>query len=71
MEVDGGEWSVETPGLCFFYVAGQPSSVSLTVDAPGLRTDAATHIRAAGGTVHGERPLAFRDPVGTCVTVRV
>jgi nucleoside triphosphate diphosphatase len=71
VELDGGEWSVETPGLCFSYVAGQPSAVSLTVDAPGLRTDAAAHIREAGGTVHGERPLVFRDPVGTCVTARL
>jgi nucleoside triphosphate diphosphatase len=71
VEVDGGEWSVETPGLCFSYGAGQPSAVSLTVDAPGLRIDAAAHVREAGGTVHAEHPLVFRDPVGTCVTVRL
>ncbi len=71
VEVDGGEWSVETPGLCFSYAAGPASAVFLTVDAPGLRTDAAAHIREAGGTVQGEHPLVFRDPVGTCVLVRV
>jgi ATP diphosphatase len=70
VEVDGGEWSVETPGLCFSYVPGAPSAFSLMVDAPGLQADAAAHIRGAGGTVHGERPLVFHDPVGTCVTVR-
>ena len=71
VEVDGGEWSVETPGLCFSYAAGPAPAVFLTVDAPGLRTDAASRIREAGGTVQGERPLVFRDPVGTCVLVRV
>jgi hypothetical protein len=71
VEVDGGEWSVETPGLCFSYAAGPASAVCLTVDAPGLRTDAAARIREAGGTVQGECPLVFRDPVGTCVLVRV
>ena len=70
VEVDGGKWSVETPGLCFSYAPGPASTVALTVDAPGLPGDAADRIRAAGGTVRSEHPLVFRDPVGTCMTVR-
>jgi hypothetical protein len=70
VEVDGGEWSVETPGVCFSYASGPASAVCLTVDAPGLPADAAARVRAAGGTVRSERPLVFSDPVGTCMTVR-
>ena len=71
VEVDGGEWSVEAPGLCFSYAEGPASAASLTIDAPGLGSGAAAAIQDAGGTVQGEHPLVFRDPVGTCVTVRV
>jgi predicted enzyme related to lactoylglutathione lyase len=70
VEVDGGEWSVETPGLCFSYAPGSPSTVTLTVEAPGQLTDVADRVRAAGGTVRTEHPLVFSDPVGTCMTVR-
>ncbi|HUM10496.1 MAG TPA: nucleoside triphosphate pyrophosphohydrolase [Myxococcaceae bacterium] len=70
VEVDGGEWSVETPGLCLCYAAGAASAATLTVDAPGLAADAHTRVRQAGGTVLSERPLVFRDPVGTCIHVR-
>ncbi len=70
VEVDGGEWSVETPGLCLSYAAGAASAATLTVDAPGLAPDAHRHVREAGGTVLSERPLVFRDPVGTCIHVR-
>ena len=70
VEVDGGEWSVETPGLCISYAPGPMSSVSLTVDAPGLSADAPARIRAAGGIVRSEQPLVFSDPVGTCMSLR-
>ena len=67
VEVDGGEWSVETPGLSFAYARGAPSSTTLTVDAPGRTPEVATRIREAGGAVLSETPLVFHDPVGTCV----
>src|SRR5262249_52998100 len=70
VEVDGGEWSVETPGVCFSYASGPASAVSLTIDAPGLPADAAVRVRTAGGSVRSERPLVFSDPVGTCMKVR-
>ncbi|HEY3586083.1 MAG TPA: hypothetical protein VGK85_02975, partial [Myxococcaceae bacterium] len=70
VEVDGGEWSVETPGLCISYAPGPVSTVSLTVDAPGLSADAPARIRAAGGSVRSEQPLVFSDPVGTCMSLR-
>jgi len=70
VEVDGGEWSVETPGLCLSYAPGPASTLTLTVDAPGLSDGAADRIRAAGGTVRTEHPLVFSDPVGTCMSVR-
>jgi len=70
VEVDGGEWSIETPGVCFSYAPGPASTLTLTVDAPGLSDGAADHIRAAGGTVRTEHPLVFTDPVGTCMSVR-
>ncbi len=71
VEVDGGEWSVETPGLCLSYAPGPASAATLVVDAPGLTADAHTRLREAGGTVVSERPLVFRDPVGTCIHVRL
>jgi ATP diphosphatase len=71
VEVDGGEWSVETPGLCLSYARGAATAATLGVDAPGLGADAPTRIREAGGTVLSERPLVFRDPVGTCIHVRL
>jgi ATP diphosphatase len=67
VEVDGGEWSVETPGLSFAYARGARSSATLTVDAPGRIPEVAARIREAGGTVLSEMPLVFHDPVGTCV----
>jgi ATP diphosphatase len=70
VEVDGGEWSVETPGLCFSYAPGPPSAVTLTVEAPTLAPDVAARVRAAGGTVRSETPLVFADPVGTCMSLR-
>ncbi|HEY1417917.1 MAG TPA: nucleoside triphosphate pyrophosphohydrolase [Myxococcaceae bacterium] len=71
VEVDGGEWSVETPGLCFSYGSGPASAVTLTVEAPTLAPDVPARVRAAGGTVRSERPLVFADPVGTCMRVRL
>ena len=64
VEVDGGEWSVETPGLCFFYAPGPASTVALTVDAPGLPDDAADRVRAAGGTVRSRAPAGLQRPGG-------
>ena len=71
VEVDGGEWSVETPGLCLSYAPGPAPAATLVVDAPGLAPGAHTRVREAGGTVVSERPLVFRDPVGTCIHVRL
>jgi ATP diphosphatase len=71
VEVDGGEWSVETPGLCLSYAPGPASAATLAVDAPGFSADAHTRVREAGGTVLSARPLVFRDPVGTCIHVRL
>lgn len=68
--LDGGEWSVETPGLCFSYAAGAATPVTLSVDAPGNPETALARVREAGGTVVSERPTVFLDPVGTCVRVR-
>ena len=70
VEVDGGEWSVETPGLCFSYAPGPVSAVTLGVEAPGLAPDVPSRVRAAGGAVRSERPLVFADPVGTCMSLR-
>ncbi len=70
VEVDGGAWSVETPGLCFSYAPGARSATTLGVHAPGMSDGVADRIRAAGGTVRSEHPLVFIDPVGTCVSVR-
>ncbi len=70
VEVDGGEWSVETPGLCFSYAPGTASAVTLSVDAPGDVDGALTRVREAGGAVLSESPVVFRDPVGTCVRLR-
>ena len=70
VEVDGGEWSVETPGLCFSYAPGPASAVTLAVEAPTLAPDLGARIRAAGGTVRSEHPLVFADPVGTCMSLR-
>ncbi|MGZ6077673.1 MAG: nucleoside triphosphate pyrophosphohydrolase [Myxococcaceae bacterium] len=70
VEVDGGEWSVETPGLCFSYAPGVASPITLSVDAPGRSDAALPRVREAGGTVLSERPLVFRDPVGTCIRIR-
>jgi nucleoside triphosphate diphosphatase len=70
VEVDGGEWSVETPGLSFSCAAGPAATVTLGVEAPGAADDVAARVREAGGEVLAERPLVFRDPVGTCIQVR-
>jgi ATP diphosphatase len=70
VEVDGGEWSVETPGLCFSCGTGPATTVTLGVEAPGAADDVAARVREAGGEVLSERPLVFRDPVGTCIQVR-
>ena len=70
VEVDGGAWSVETPGLCFSYAVGTASPVTLEVDAPGGAPDVAARVRETGGTVLSENPLVFRDPVGTGVRLR-
>lgn len=70
VEVDGGAWSVETPGLCFSYAPGPAAPVTLGVEAPGLGPDTPGRVRAAGGLVVSERPLVLRDPVGTCIQVR-
>jgi hypothetical protein len=70
VEVDGGAWSVETPGLCFSYAVGTASPVTLEVDAPGRPPDVAARVRETGGTVLSENPLVFRDPVGTGVRLR-
>ena len=70
VEVDGGEWSVETPGMCFSYARGAASAATLSVDAPGLGADVHTRVREAGGTVLSEHPLVFKDPVGTCIQVK-
>ena len=68
--VDGGEWSVETPGLCFSYAPGTATPLTLSVDAPGNPDIALTRVREAGGTVVSDRPPVFCDPVGTCVRLR-
>jgi ATP diphosphatase len=71
VEVDGGEWSVETPGLCFSYAPGPVSAVTVTVEAPALAPDLPARVLAAGGTVRSENPLVFADPVGTCMSLRL
>jgi len=70
VEVDGGEWSVETPGLCFSYAAGPAAPITIDVDATGATDAVAEVVREAGGTVLAERPLVFCDPVGACIQVR-
>ena len=70
VEVDGGKWSVETPGLCFSYSAGAAARVTLAVDAPGGGSEVSTRVREAGGVVLSEQPLVFEDPVGTCIQLR-
>lgn len=70
VEVDGGTWSVETPGLSFSYSAGVAAPVTLAVDAPGGATEVTARVREAGGVVLSEQPLIFEDPVGTCIRLR-
>lgn len=70
VEVDGGRWSVETPGLCLSYSAGPAARVTLAVDAPGGASEVSTRVREAGGVVLSEQPLVFEDPVGTCIQLR-
>lgn len=70
VEVDGGEWTVESPGLCFSFAAGTATPVMLELDAPGHALELYDRVREAGGTVLSDRPLVFRDPVGTCVRLR-
>ena len=70
VEVDGGECSVETPGLCFSYAAGPAAPITIDVDATGATDAVAEVVREAGGTVLAERPLVFCDPVGACIQVR-
>lgn len=70
VEVDGGEWTVESPGLCFSFAAGTATPVMLELDAPGHALELYDRVREAGGTVLSDSPLVFRDPVGTCVRLR-
>jgi len=70
VEVDGGEWSVETPGLSFSYTAGPAATVTLEIDATCAIDGVPGAVREAGGTVLAERPPVFSDPVGTCIQVR-
>jgi nucleoside triphosphate diphosphatase len=70
VEIDGGEWTVQTPGLSFSYAPGGTSALTLSLDAPGSVEAALARVRAAGGTVLSEQPAVFRDPVGTCVRLR-
>ena len=58
VEVDGGEWSVETPGLCFSYAPGTASAITLSLDAPG-DVDA-----ALGAGPRGRGSGALRAPGG-------
>jgi ATP diphosphatase len=70
VEVDGGEWSVETPGLCLSYAPGEATPIRLSVDASGQVDAALARVRDAGGTVLSEQPAVFCDPVGTCIRIR-
>jgi len=70
VEVDGGEWSVETPGLCFSYATGPATPITIGLDAMAETDGVAALVREAGGTVLAEHPLVFRDPVGACIQVR-
>jgi len=70
VEVEGGEWSVETPGLSFSYATGPAATITIGVDATGATDAIVNAVREAGGTVLTERPLVFCDPVGACIQVR-
>ncbi len=64
VEVDGGDWTVETPGLCFSYAPGPASTVTLSRRRAGRRRRGAGRVRAAGGTRSLRAPAGLQRPGG-------